>query len=67
MELKTKYQYTDFIYPYVVKESKYAKYLLKLLKDESCKLRIFRKDIWKNNFIFVYKFFIRNYFFINIS
>lgn len=44
MELKTKYQYTYFIYPYVVKESKYAKYLLKLLKDESCKLRIFRKD-----------------------
>ena len=44
MELKTKYQYTYFIYPYVIKESKYTKYLLKLLKDENCKLRIFRKD-----------------------
>ena len=44
MELKTKYQYTYFIYPYVVKENRYTKYLLKLLKDENCKLRIFRKD-----------------------
>ena len=44
MELKTKYQYTYFIYPYAVKESKYTRYLLKLLKDSNCKLRIFRKD-----------------------
>lgn len=44
MELKTKYQYTYFIYPYVIKENKYTKYILKLLKDENCKLRIFRKD-----------------------
>ncbi len=44
MELKTKYQYTYFIYPYVIKENKYTKYLLKLLKDENCKLRIFRKE-----------------------
>lgn len=44
MELKTKYQYTYFIYPYVIKENRYAKYLLKLLKDENCKLRIFRKE-----------------------
>lgn len=44
MELKTKYQYTYFIYPYVIKENKYTKYLLKLLKDENCKLRIFKKD-----------------------
>ena len=44
MELKTKYQYTYFIYPYAVKESKYTRYLLKLLKDPNCKLRIFRKD-----------------------
>jgi len=44
MELKTKYQYTYFIYPFAIKESKYTKYLLKLLKDENCKLRIFRKD-----------------------
>ena len=44
MELKTKYQYTYFIYPYVIKENKYTKYLLKLLKDENCRLRIFRKE-----------------------
>ena len=44
MELKTKYQYTYFIYPFAVKESKYTKYLLKLLKDDNCELRIFRKD-----------------------
>jgi len=44
MELKTKYQYTYFIYPFAIKESKYTRYLLKLLKDENCKLRIFRKD-----------------------
>ena len=44
MELKTKYEYTYFIYPYVVKESRYLKYLIKLLKDKNCELRIFRKD-----------------------
>ena len=44
MELKTKYQYTYFIYPFAIKESKYTRYLLRLLKDENCKLRIFRKD-----------------------
>lgn len=36
MELKTKYQYTYFIYPYVIKENKFTKYLLKLLKDKNC-------------------------------
>ena len=44
MELKTKYEYTYFIYPYVIKESKYLKYLMKLLKDKNCELRIFKKD-----------------------
>lgn len=44
MELKTKYQYTYFIYPYVVKQSRYLKYIVKLLKDENCVLRIFKKD-----------------------
>ena len=44
MELKTKYQYTYFIPPFAIKESKYTRYLLRLLKDENCKLRIFRKD-----------------------
>lgn len=44
MELKIKYQYTYFIYPFAIKENKYTRYLLRLLKDENCKLRIFRKD-----------------------
>lgn len=44
MELKTKYQYTYFIYPYVIKENKYIKYILKLLKDKNCTLRVFRKE-----------------------
>ena len=44
MELKTKYQYTYFIYPYVIKENKFSKYLIKLLKDKNCKLKIFKKE-----------------------
>lgn len=62
MELKTKYQYTYFIYPYVIKENKYIKYLLKLIKDKNCKLRIFRKDKDLN----IYSYFshrIRSYMF----
>lgn len=44
MELKNKYQYTYFVYPYIVKENKYDKYLLKLLKDENCKVKFFEKE-----------------------
>ena len=44
MELKTKYQYSYFIHPYVVEESKYSNYLYKLLKDENCNLKIFEKE-----------------------
>ena len=44
MELKTKYQYTYFIHPYIVDERKYDKYILKLLKNKKCKLRIFEKE-----------------------
>ena len=44
MELKTKYQYTYFIYPYVVEENKYNKYIIKLLKDSRFKLKIFQKN-----------------------
>lgn len=44
MELKTRYQYTYFIHTYMVKESKYSRYILKLLKDQRFKLRVFRKD-----------------------
>ena len=44
MELKTRYQYTYFINNFVIKESKYSKYILKLLKDKRFKLKIFDKN-----------------------
>ena len=47
MELMTKYQYTYFIYPYLIEESQYKKYLCSLLKNNKCKLRFSnnQKDI----------------------
>lgn len=62
MEPKIKYQYTYFIYPYVIKENKYSKYLLRLLKDKNCQLRMFKKEKDLN----VYSYFshrARNYMF----
>ena len=62
MELKTKYQYTYFLYPFMVKENRYLKYMLKLLKNSDCKLKIFQKE----KDIGIYKCFvpnIRNYMF----
>ena len=44
MELKTNYQYTYFIHPFVIKEGKYQKYILKMLKDKNCSLKIFQKE-----------------------
>lgn len=44
MELKTRYQYTYFINNFVIKESKYSRYILKLLKDKRFKLKIFDKN-----------------------
>ena len=44
MELKTKYQYKYFIYPYIIKESKYSKYILKLLKNKKLRTKIFQKE-----------------------
>lgn len=44
MELKTNYQYTYFIHPFVIKDGKYQKYILKMLKDKNCKLKIFQKE-----------------------
>lgn len=41
MELKTKYQYTYFIYPYLIEEKDYQAYLYNLLKKKNCKLKIF--------------------------
>ena len=44
MELKTKYQYTYFIYPFVVKENKYQKYILKILRNERFTVKEFEKQ-----------------------
>lgn len=41
MGLKTKYQYTYFIYPYLIEENNYRNYLYKLLKNKKCMLKIF--------------------------
>ncbi len=44
MELKTKYQYTYFIYPYVVNEKNYVRYLQKLLTNKDYKIKFFESD-----------------------
>ena len=44
MELSFKYQYTYFLYPYIIESEKYEKYLLRLLKDKKVTLRIFEKE-----------------------
>ena len=43
MELKMNYQYTYFIHPFIIKESKYQKYILKLIKDKRFALKVFQK------------------------
>ena len=62
MELKTKYQYTYFIYPYEIEEKQYEKYLLKLLSDSKCSLKIYEEE----KDIDIYSYFLedtRKYFF----
>lgn len=44
MELMTKYQYTYFIYPYVIDEGRYKSYLQMLLRNKKCKVRFFDKQ-----------------------
>ncbi len=44
MELKTKYQYTYFIYPYLIEENHYKNYIYKLLKNKKCNLKIFEPE-----------------------
>ena len=56
MEIKTRYQYTYFIYPYVIEEKNYSKYLLKLLKDKKCTMKKF--DIAKD--LSIYQNFLPN-------
>ena len=62
MELKIKYQYTYFIKPFLINKNKYEKYLLNLLSNTNCKLKIFERERDLN----LYSYFIenvRNYFF----
>lgn len=62
MELKMKYQYSYFIHPFVIDEKKYEQYILKLLRDKHCNLKIFEKE----KDLSIYTYFlptIRNYMF----
>ena len=52
MELMTKYQYTYFIYPYVIEEKKFKRYLQNLLSNKKCKIRFFDKQ--KDIHLFTY-------------
>lgn len=66
MEIKTKYQYSYFIYPYVIDEKKYEKYLYKLLTNRHCKIKQFEKEKDAE----MYEFFlpkVRDYMFWNLS
>ncbi len=44
MELNTKFQYTNFIYPYIIDSSKYDKYILRLLENDNCRFKMFEKE-----------------------
>ena len=44
MELKTKYQYTYFIYPYIIDKKNLNKYFLGLLSNPKFELKIFDKE-----------------------
>ncbi len=47
MDFKMKYQYTYFIYPYLIEGKKYQNYIYQLLKNSNCKLKLFdrKKDV----------------------
>lgn len=60
------YQYTYFIYPYVIKENRFNKYIQRLLKDKNIHMKIFDKQ----KDIDIYKYFIpkmRKYMFSTFS
>ena len=66
MELKTKYQYSYFIYPYLVREENYTRYIQGLLKNKKCTIRFFEKERDYD----IYKFFLpkmREYMFRNFE
>ena len=44
MQINTKYQYTYFLYPYIIDSKNYSTYLLRLLEDKKCKVKFFDKE-----------------------
>lgn len=56
MEQKINYQYTYFIHPFIIDENKYKEYLMKMLKDKNCRLKVFEKE---KDFK-MYKYFLPN-------
>lgn len=54
MELKIKYQSSYFIYPFIIKENKYEKYVMRMLKDKNIELKYFNKKIDSD----IYNFFL---------
>lgn len=66
MELKVKYQYTYFIKPFLIKENKYKKYILSLLKNDNFNLKFFEKERDLN----IYSYFlpeVRDYIFPTLN
>lgn len=66
MELQMKYQYTNFIYPYVIEKNNYQKYISKLAKNKNCEISNWKKD----KDLDLYNFFlpeIRKYIFNNFQ
>lgn len=43
MKLKTRYQTSYFIYPYVIKEENYSKYIMRMLNKKEINLKFFNK------------------------
>ena len=46
MELKTNYQYTYFIYPFIVKQNKYKEYITKMLNGKVISTKLLSKDTY---------------------
>lgn len=44
LELKTKYHYTYFIYPFVVEEKNYKKFITKAVVNDKWKIKLYKKD-----------------------
>ncbi|MCL2860655.1 MAG: hypothetical protein FWF46_09010 [Oscillospiraceae bacterium] len=44
MEIKVKYQYSYFLYPYIIAKEKYDKYINGLINNKKCKIKIFEKE-----------------------